>query len=155
VNICGFFSNIALVEYRTKWIRIMRGPGVLRHWNSNVCNMGWNLLWRSSLLHNIVNLCSTQSPSQSAPIILVLKTWVSLWPWKKIRSIKKPCAKKPGCCYSKREEAICLLLFCNFRNDFIALCCRRNLHISEFGSSIIFSLLLNEKNNNLQFFIAH
>ena len=24
-----------------------------------------------------------QSPSQSAPTILVLKTWIGLWPWKK------------------------------------------------------------------------
>ncbi len=30
MNILGFFSNLALVEFRTKWIRIMRGPGVPR-----------------------------------------------------------------------------------------------------------------------------
>ena len=28
MNIWGFFPNLALVEYHTKWIRIMRGPGV-------------------------------------------------------------------------------------------------------------------------------
>ena len=38
----------------------------------------------------------TQSPSQSAPTILVLKTWLGLWPWKKIQNIgcKKQRAKK-------------------------------------------------------------
>ena len=30
-----------------------------------------------------------QSPSQSAPTILVLKTWVGLWPWKKVPVPKK------------------------------------------------------------------
>ena len=49
----------------------------------------------------------TQSPSQSAPTILVLKTWVSLWPWKKIRSNiwtwKLQVAKK-GRCYRKEKR---------------------------------------------------
>jgi hypothetical protein len=35
---------------------------------------------------------------------------------KKFRSKKKPGAKKPGCCYSKREESIWPLLFLN-NND--------------------------------------
>ena len=30
MNIWGFFPDLALVEYHTKWIRIMRGPGVIR-----------------------------------------------------------------------------------------------------------------------------
>ena len=34
--ILGFFPNIALVEFRTKWIRIKWGPGVL-----------WNQAWRN------------------------------------------------------------------------------------------------------------
>ena len=29
MDIWGIFSHLALVEYRTKWIRIMRGPGVI------------------------------------------------------------------------------------------------------------------------------
>ena len=28
MNILGFFQKLALVEFRTKWIRIKRGPGV-------------------------------------------------------------------------------------------------------------------------------
>ena len=52
-------------------------------------------------------LSSTHSPSQSAPTILVLKTWVGLWPW------KKQGEKKQGHCYSKREEAAWSLLLLN------------------------------------------
>ena len=50
------------------------------------------------------------SPSQPAPTILVLKTWVDLWPWKKNQvqnmDLKKAGCKKQGHCYSKRKEAI-------------------------------------------------
>ena len=54
-------------------------------------------------------LCNTYSPSQSAPTILVFKTWVGLWPWKKkVQNMgcKKHGAKKQSHCYTKREEAI-------------------------------------------------
>ena len=57
--------------------------------------------------------------SQSAPAILVLKTWVGLWPWKKSGQkygIQKAGCKKQGHCYSKREEAAWPLLFLN-NND--------------------------------------
>ena len=30
-----YFSYLALVEYRSKWIRIKRGPGVLSFWKKN------------------------------------------------------------------------------------------------------------------------
>ena len=60
----------------------------------------------------------TQPPSQSACTILVLKTWVGLWTWKKVQNMgcKKQGAKKQGHCYSKREEAAWSFLFLNY-ND--------------------------------------
>ena len=58
--------------------------------------------------------------SQSAPTILVLKTWVDLWPCKKkdpkYGLQKAGCKKKQGHCYSKREKAALRLLFLN-KND--------------------------------------
>ena len=39
-----------------------------------------NLICFKSKVHNPIR---TYTPSQSAPSILVLTTWVSLWPWKK------------------------------------------------------------------------
>ena len=42
-----------------------------------------NLICFKSKVHNPIR---TYTPSQSAPSILVLTTWVNLWPWKKIRS---------------------------------------------------------------------
>ena len=65
----------------------------------------------------------TQSPSQSAPTILVLKTRVGLWPWKKNQApciLKKQGAKNQGHCYSKKEEAAWSLLFLN-NNDPVLL----------------------------------
>ena len=57
---------------------------------------------------------SSHSLSQSAPTILVLKTWVGLWPWKKLGpkyGVKKVGCKKQGHYYSKREEDSCLFSF--------------------------------------------
>ena len=64
------------------------------------------------ILHWIV----IQAPSQS---VLVLKSWVGLLPWKKIRSKiwgAKSRVQKLGHCYSKREEAAWPLLFFNNNN---------------------------------------
>ena len=41
------------------------------------------------------------TPNQSAPTILVLKTWVDLWPWKKVK--KKGC-KKGSLLFKKRRD---------------------------------------------------
>ena len=52
---------------------------------------------------------SNYRPSQSVLTILVLKTWVILWPWKKKLGpkygVQKAGSKKQGHCYSKREGA--------------------------------------------------
>ena len=64
----------------------------------------------------------TLSPSQSArTIIIILKTWVGLWPWKKgpkygLQEARTARCKKQGHFYPKREEFRLPLLFLN-NND--------------------------------------
>ena len=47
----------------------------------------WKSLSFNILFKNNLTDYSTDSPSQSATTILVLKTWVGLWPWKKSGSL--------------------------------------------------------------------
>ena len=50
----------------------------------------------------------TYCSSRSVSSILILKTWVDLWPWRnqvQNMDLKKVRWKKQGHCYSKREEA--------------------------------------------------
>ena len=94
----------------------------------------------------------TYSPSQSAPTVLVFKTWVGLWTWKKIRSniwtrvivIQKE--KRPGCLFSfwiAVTLIFCTLLFsgperpeikhldealgCNFNSRFLGKSIFKNI----------------------------
>ena len=68
----------------------------------------WNLVNKINALYGHWSTHSlAKSPSQSVPTILVLKTWVGLWPCKKkVQNMgcKKQGAKTQGHCYSKREE---------------------------------------------------
>ena len=61
----------------------------------------------------------TQSPNQSASTILVLKTWVGLWPWKKSGpkyGPEKIRLQKTGSLLFKKRRSSCPLLFLN-NND--------------------------------------
>ena len=71
MNIWGLLPNLALVEYRTKWIRIMRGPG------------------ESQFCHTIIKVCvsfSCQRKFESIERIIFnkkfssIKTSEMIWP---------------------------------------------------------------------------
>ena len=101
-----FFMNSACLKKNSNWILstgfIFSGPEMQILCKS--CKFSEN---------SIVSTIDI-SPSQSATTILVLKTRVGLWPWKKIGHPafwKNQGAKNQGHCYSKREEAAWSFLF--------------------------------------------
>ena len=71
-----------------------------------------DFLWPSHLFPSRTN--SSLLPSQSVPTILVLKTWVGLWPWKKNQvknmGCKKQGAKNRVIIIQKENRAHCLII---------------------------------------------
>ena len=81
--------------------------------------------WSGLILFQISLRNFEHSPSQSVLTILVLKTWVGLWPWKKSGQkygMQKAGCKKQGHYYSKREEGSCLFSFWMTMTLFFAPC---------------------------------
>ena len=82
-----------------------------------------DFLWPSYFFSFRTN--SSLLPSQSVPTILVLKTWIGLWPWKKIRSkiwdaksrvqktllFKKRKGQLPLLCLNNNDPAFCTPYF--------------------------------------------
>ena len=58
------------------------------------------------------------SPSQSAPTILVLRTWVGLWPWKKSGPKYGPEKSKVKCLFTFWITMILFFALCFFRSIF-------------------------------------
>ena len=96
---------LLLKENTIKWKRLC------------ACHLYW--LSNHELAFGPQGFIATHSPSQSAPTILVLKTWVVLWPWKKIRSkiwSAKSRVQKTRSLLFKKRRGSCPLLFLN-NND--------------------------------------